>query len=275
MPDIHPTAIVTGDVRLADDAVIGPYCVVQATPAGPVTLGPGVVLHAHVSIAGPIEIGANTQVFPGACLGFPPQDYKFKMGDPTAGVAIGSDCIIREHVTVHAATKADKPTRIGNGVFMMVGCHAGHDATVGDRAVMVNACLLAGHSELGERVTFSGGAMLHQFNRVGRLSMVSGLVAVAMDVPPFCLVGARNTVRGLNLVGLRRNGFSSETITAIRAAFREVLRKNLPRKEMISELEARADGYPEIAEIAEFVRTARRPICHFQDTRGEGAAENE
>jgi UDP-N-acetylglucosamine acyltransferase len=256
MPRIHPSAIVSAESQLAENVEIGPHCILS----GRVKLADGVRLIAAVHISGPAEIGPGTILYPGACIGFPPQDVKFKQGDPTAGVVIGRDCQIREHATVHAATKLDIPTRVGDRVFMMVNTHLGHDAWADDDAVMVNNSALAGHSYLGQRAILSGACMIHQFTRVGRLAMLSG-ANVSMDLPPFCVATGRNRIGALNFVGMRRSGISRRDIDAVRAAYREVLTPSLPRKEMIAALADRAAASPAVAEIHRFVVEAKRPIC--------------
>ena len=174
---------------------------------------------------------------------------------------IGEDCIIREHVTIHAATKPDIPTRIGNRAFMMVGSHVGHDGQVGNNVTMVNSALVAGHAQVADNVTMSGNTGVHQFTRVGRMVFITGNCGVSMDVPPFCVVAYRNTLFTVNLVGLRRSGVLREHITAVRDAFWHVFRKTLTRPEMLRELEARGKDCPLVQEQAEFVATAKRPIC--------------
>jgi UDP-N-acetylglucosamine acyltransferase len=276
MPLIHSSAVVDPSAEIADDVTIGPGCVVS----GPVRLAAGVSLMANVFLQGPLTIGERTRIWPGACLGTDPQDYKVKPGFPTAGVVIGSDCLIREGVTVHAATKTDAPTRIGDRVFMMVNSHAGHDAQVGNDVILVNGAVLAGHTQVFDKATISGNAGVHQFCRVGRFAFISGMSAVATEVPPFCVTHSRNTLAAINLVGMRRNGFSREDITLTRRAFREVFKKNLPRPQMIEALAAIAkDGAggqcAPVAEMLDFVKTAKRPICPYrvQPGRGEEASE--
>lgn len=258
---VHPTAVITGDVRLGPGATIGPWCVVR----GPVTLGEGVELAANVQVQGPVTIGPRTRVYPFACIGFEPQDYKFKPGSPTAGVTIGADCLIREHVTIHAASKPDRPTIVGDRCFLMVGSHMGHDARLHDGVILVNSVLLAGHTEVFANATVSGGAVLHQFNRIGRLAMVSGNTTLAADVPPFCMAWGRNSLAGLNLVGMRRAGIPRDEITGVREAFREVVRAGrLTRPEMVERLTSLGRGTPLVLEMAEFIAAAKRPICTFQ-----------
>lgn len=270
MPSIHPTAVVSGEVQLESDVEIGPWCVVS----GAVKLGAGVRLLANVHLSGPVAVGAGTVLYPFACVGFPPQDYKFKPGMPTAGVRIGTECLIREHATIHAATKLDVPTRIGNRVFLMVGAHAGHDCRVDDEAILVNNCALGGHAEVHSKAIVSGCAVIHQFNRVGKMAVVSGGSAFSTDVPPYCMAWGRNDIRGINVVGLRRSGLPGDQVTMVRRAFREVLRHNLPREETLSRLDEMAKACPPVAEIAEFIRTTKRGISPARrSVRGGGDDE--
>lgn len=266
MDQIHATAVVEGDVKLGEGVEIGPYCVVR----GDVTLNDGVRLLSGVSIQGPATIGNETVVYPNASIGYEPQDYKFKPGSETAGVTIGHNTIIREHVTVHAATKLDEPTRIGNRVMMMVNSHAGHDARVGDDVVIVNNCLLAGHAQVHDRVVMSGGVMVHQFGRVGFGVMCSGGSILSNDVPPYCMTAGRNMVMGLNMVGMRRSGMPKEEIEAVRYAYRRVLRLNPPLGEMRAQLEELAAGSEAVRKISDFIRDAKRPITPVGGRRSQG-----
>ncbi|MBS0198600.1 MAG: acyl-ACP--UDP-N-acetylglucosamine O-acyltransferase [Planctomycetes bacterium] len=254
---IHPTAFVSKECELGDGVEIGPFCVL----AGRVQLGAGVRLVASVHITGPARIGAGTTLYPGVCIGFPPQDYKFKLGDVTAGVTIGENCLLREHVTVHAATKTDTPTQIGNNVMMMATSHAGHDARVGNNVILANSCLLAGHSLVQDSAILSGNSAVHQFTRIGRMAFISGLCGTSCDVPPFCVLGSRNVIHTVNLVGLRRSGVPRDEVTAVRNAFWHVLRKTLTKPDMIAQLEARGKHSPLVAEMARFVAEAKRPIA--------------
>jgi UDP-N-acetylglucosamine acyltransferase len=256
MPKVHPTAIIDECAQLGEGVEIGPHCIVS----GDVTLGAGVRLLARVSLQGPLTIGAGTVVYPNACLGFEPQDYKFKPGAPTAGVTIGENCLIREHATVHAASKMDRPTRVGNGVFLMVNAHVGHDAEVRDHAIMVNNTALGGHSEVHERAIVSGGCVVHQFGRIGRLAMCSGGSVMTNDVPPFCMAAQRNMLVGLNLVGMRRSGMPRGEIDAVRLAYREVFRMNPPRAELLEQLKERGEQSPAVHHMYEFVLNTKRSI---------------
>ncbi|MFG0244072.1 MAG: acyl-ACP--UDP-N-acetylglucosamine O-acyltransferase [Phycisphaerales bacterium JB054] len=257
MPTIHPSAVVDPQAELAGDVQIGPLCVVS----GPVRLAAGVRLVASVHIQGPVTIGAGTILYPGACIGFEPQDYKFTPGTPTAGVAIGEKCLVREHVTVHASTGTETPTTVGNGCFLMACTHVGHDCHVGNNVIMVNYAGLSGHCEVADNVTISGHVGVHQFVRIGRMAFFSGGVAVGMDVPPFCTVNERNRLGGINMVGMRRAGMDRAEISAVRKAFRECFRAPVPTGEMVEILEAGAADSPALAEMAAFVRETKRGIC--------------
>ncbi len=261
MPKVHPTAIVAAESLpgLADDCEIGPWCVVS----GPVKLGRGVKLIGNVYLTGPIEVGDRTVVYPFACLGFGPQDVKFQPGMATPGVVIGADCTLREYVSIHAASKPDGPTRVGDRAFMLAGSHIGHDCVVGNDLTMVNGAALAGHCTIGDNVLLSGQAAIHQFCRVGRYVMISGDTAIAADVPPFCTINERNRIGGINRVGLRRAGFPRHHITALMEAYRLVLRNPTPNplavvklREMAAQMDA-----PPLLEMAEFIAGTKRGIC--------------
>ena len=257
-PTIHPTAHVGKEADLAPGVVIGPFCVIT----GPVTLGAGVRLMGSNYVQGPTTIGAGTTLYPHACVGFEPQDVKFKPGDPTAGVVIGANCILREHATVNAAGKPDNPTRLGDSVFMLIGSHVGHDAVVGNNVTLINNAAVGGHARVGANVLMGGGAAVHQFCRIGRFAMVAGLAGVSQDLPPFCVCNSTNRMGGINRIGLRRNGFSREDITAITRAYMDILRTPTHREAMLSELRTRAKtlGCAPLLEMADFIQETNRGI---------------
>ncbi|HYF13486.1 MAG TPA: acyl-ACP--UDP-N-acetylglucosamine O-acyltransferase [Phycisphaerales bacterium] len=274
MPDatarIDPGARVEDSVKVGAGAEVGPGCVLR----GDVTLGAGVRLINHVSVQGPVTIGDNTTVYPGACIGFEPQDVKFKPGMPTAGVKIGRNNLIREHVTIHAASKTAHPTTVGDNCMLMVNSHLGHDTVIGDNVILVNGCLLAGHVRVGNNATLSGNTAVHQFCRVGRLAFVSGGVVNAMDVPPFCVSGARNTVNGLNVVGLRRSGVSRSEIDALRRVYRDIFRERIPREEMIERMRPLAAESALVREFMDFIadRTGKAICSAHADEDAEAEA---
>lgn len=257
MPKIHPTAIVSGELECGENVEIGPGCVI----AGRVKLGDNCKLIGGVYLTGPITIGARATIYPGVCIGFPGQDYKFTLGMPTAGVAIGDDAIIREHVTIHAATKIEAPTRVGDKCMLMAGAHMGHDSAIGNNVILVNNTALAGFSSVADSAILSASVLVHQFNRVGRLAMCSGGCQLTNEMPPFCIGYGRSRILGLNLVGLRRAGIARDEITMLREAYRASFRVRQTKPEMLAALEARRTRSPLIAELADFVRTAKRPLC--------------
>lgn len=271
MPNIHPTAVVSTEAELAQDVQVGPFCVVT----GPVRLGPGVRLLGSNYVQGPTHIGAHSVLYPHACVGFEPQDVKFKPGMQTAGVVIGERTILREHATVHAASNDHTPTRIGDRVFMMVNSHVAHDCRIGDRVTFVNGAGIAGHGQIDDDVILGGNAVIHQFCRIGRMVIMSGDCAVSLDVPPFCMVSERNRIGGLNVVGLRRSGMERADITALKTAFRELLRRPMPRKDLIAELRVRGVASGPVSELAEFIAASQRGICPGFGKPPRGGAHNE
>ncbi|CAN5848169.1 acyl-ACP--UDP-N-acetylglucosamine O-acyltransferase [soil metagenome] len=268
---IHPSAVITGPTEFGPGVQIGPGC----TVTGPVTLEENVRLIAGVHLQGPLTIGARTVVYPGACIGFEPQDLKFDPAAPTPGVRIGADCTLREHVTIHAASNGkEHPTSTGDRCFLMVNAHIGHDAVIGSDVVMVNNSAIGGHAQLGDRATLGGNAVLHQFNRVGRLGFVSGGSAFATDIPPFCIGHSRNLIAGLNVVGLRRSGMARDHITLVRQAFREAIRTRLPKAQTIALLRELGRDCPPVLELAEFYATTKRTVAPF-GTQSRGGSPDE
>jgi UDP-N-acetylglucosamine acyltransferase len=196
---VHPTAIVEDGAQL----------------------GAGCVIHAHAIVTRHCVLGDGVVVHPFAVVGGDPQDLSF---DPAtrSGVRIGARTVIREHVTIHRATRADGWTEVGSGCFLMVSCHVAHDCRLGDRVIMANAVLLAGHVQIGEGAFVGGGATVHQFARIGEGAMIGGAARVSRDVPPFTMTTERDEVAGLNVVGLRRRGLPRQTVEELKRAFRAV-----------------------------------------------------
>lgn len=271
MTKIHPSAVISRESEIAPGVEIGPGCVLE----GNVKLAEGVRLVASVFLKGPISIGPRTIVWPLACLGYEPQDMKFKLGEPTPGVKIGADCLIREHVTIHAAsTGKDRPTTIGDRCFLMVNSHMGHDALVGNDVTMVNNTALGGHASVGDKATLGGLTAVHQFGRIGRYAFLSGGATLTADVPPYCTAYGRNVLAGLNLVGMRRAGIPREQITQAREAFRLCFRSGMQRGEMVPRLRELGAHCPPVMEMADFVASCTRTIAVY-DSRSRGEHEND
>lgn len=257
---IHPTAVVHQQAQLAQDVQIGPYCIVEADA----TLGRGTQLAGHVVIKAGTRLGEGNRVAEHAVLGGLPQH----IAPPgLAGeLRIGDGNIVREHVTMHRSLYRDQATIVGSGGMFMAGSHVAHDCVVGDRVVLANNVLLAGHVQVGERVFFGGAAAVQQFCRIGRLAMIGGMARVTQDVPPFMLVdGGSTTVVGLNRVGIKRAGFSSEQIAELKLAYRTLYRKGLSWSESAEQLAAEfREGLP--IELAAFLKAGKRGFLHERRT---------
>jgi UDP-N-acetylglucosamine acyltransferase len=271
MAGIHATAIVAPGAKLGAGVAIGPYCIV----GGNVVLEDGVALASHVVVDGHTRIGARTKIYPFASLGQGPQHLKYA-GEPTR-LEIGVDNIIREYVTMNTGTLSGGGiTRVGAGNFFMVNTHVAHDCQVGSHVVMANNAVLGGHVTVGDYCVFGGNCAIHQFVRIGRYAMVTGVCGVAEDVIPYGIVyplfNNRATLAGLNLVGLKRRGFSREQIHTLRTAYRLLFAEEGTLKERVDDV---ADIYREnevVMEIVSFIRAdASRSIC--LPTTGRQASE--
>lgn len=256
VPRIHPSAVLEGDVKLADDVQIGPGCVLF----GPITLGSGCVLIANACLHGPLRMGDRNIVYPAAAIGFAPQDLGFDRMSHGAGCVIGNGNTFREGVTVHRG-KTDQPTQLGNDNYWMAFSHAGHDSIIGSNCVFGNSTLIAGHVEVADRVISGGNVSVHQFVRIGRGAFISGSMGTSLDVPPFCMVTGDNIAGALNLVGMRRSGMSREQIDIVRWVYRVLMRSGLPPKAALTQLRERA-GDPLVDEYIRFIEHAKRPIIH-------------
>jgi UDP-N-acetylglucosamine acyltransferase len=258
MTTIHPTAIVEPGARLGPDCVIGPYCFVGAD----VALGAGVHLLSHVVVAGRTRIGDGCRIFSFASLGQPPQDLKYA-GEPSE-LAIGRENIIREQVTMNPGTRGGGMlTRVGDRNLFMVGVHIAHDCEIGNHVVMANLATLGGHVRIGDHAIVGGLSAIHQFVRIGRHAMVGGASAVERDVVPFGLVtGNRAKLNGLNLIGLKRRGFTREQIDTLRAAFSRLFANEGSLHSRLAEVQAAFAEDSLVAELVEFMRSASdRGFC--------------
>lgn len=258
---IHPTAIVEPGAQLGVNVSLGPYACVAATAR----LGDGCVLEAHAVVKDHTTIGARCRLHSGTVIGGEPQDLSFN-NEPSY-VVTGDDCIFREGVTVNRGTKPGTTTRIGHHVFMMANAHAAHNCVVGDHVIMANDVLLAGYVVVDERAFLGGGAGVHQFCHIGRLAMVGALAMISKDLLPFCVATscANSMVFGLNVIGLRRAGFTPAQRAQIKQAFRQVYRAGLNTSQAREQLRASADN-PYAQEYADCLGRAKRGICRFSHT---------
>ena len=248
-PSVHPTAIVHPDAILADDVEIGPYCIV----GGGASIGEGTRLQSHVVVEGDVRIGARNVFFPNCMIGTDPQDRGARNA-PT-WVTIGDDNVFREFVTIHrATTKEHGVTSVGSHNYLMVGAHVGHDTKVGNHVTLVNNVLLGGHVHVHDHATVSGGAGVHQFVTIGRFSFVGGVTKIVRDVPPFMLVdGIPGEIRCVNLVGLRRNGFSHDEVRQLALAHRLLYRDRIGAAEARRELESDGSLLAPTVELFDFL----------------------
>jgi UDP-N-acetylglucosamine acyltransferase len=253
---IHPTAIVSKKAEIEKDVEIGPYSYIGKK----VQIGGGTRIGNNVIIEDYTTIGKNCNIFHHTVLGTIPQDINFKEGEETR-LVIGDNNIIREFVMINRGTEhGGGVTRIGNGNFIMAYAHVAHDCMIGNNVIMANVVQLAGHVIVGDFACIGGLAAVHQFVRVGAYSMVGGMSGVSQDVLPYILVtGNRAEPYGINVVGLRRHGFSREDIKAIKQAYKIIFRSHLSLKEIIKELEKKESLH--IKRILEFVHSSKRGFC--------------
>ena len=260
---IHPTAIVDKAADLGVDVKVGPFAILEAG----CVIGDRSEIRGHAVIRSGTRIGARNQIGFGAVIGGEPQDYAYKNGN--TWVELGAGNRIGEYVTIHRATMDGTATMIGSDCFLMGGVHVGHDAGVGNRAILANNTLLSGYVKVGEGAFLGGATIVHQHTRIGRLAITRGGTRLGKDVPPFFMATDTNLVSGINRIGLRRAGFSQDTRRAIQAAFDLLFRSNLNVSQALGELEHKFH-LPEIVQLMEFIRESKRGICRAERSgRGE------
>ncbi len=259
MAAIDPTARIERGAQIGQDVSIGPYCIV-----GPnVAIGDGCRLVAHVHVTGHTRIGARTVIYPFASLGTPPQSASYR--GETTRLVIGADCDIREGVTMNVGTEdGGGVSEVGDRGFFMAYSHVGHDCHVGSDVVFANCATLGGHCVVGDHVFIGGLSAAHQFTRIGAHAMISGVTGLRGDVIPFGLAaGAFARLSGVNVVGMRRQKFSTETIRAVRRAYRLLFFGEGVLARRLESVEAKFGGDAAVAQIIAFVRDARqRPLCY-------------
>jgi len=256
MPAIHPTAIVHDGAQLAAEVAVGPYSIV-----GPgVELGEGTWIGAHVVLDGRARIGQRNRIFHFASIGAPPQDKKYA-GEDTA-VEIGDGNVIREYVTINRGTALDAGvTRVGSDNWIMAYVHFAHDCQIGSHTIFANACQLAGHVTVGDWAIFGATTLVHQFVHIGAHAFTGMGTYLPQDLPPF-VTAAGNMARpyGINSEGLKRRGFSPETINGLKQAYRTLYRRGLGLEEARRELESQAEDCPPVREILDFLARTKRGI---------------
>ncbi len=258
MSKIHSTAVVEDGASLGADVEVGPFSYI----ARDVTIGDGSVLHSHAVVVGHTTVGEGARIYPFASVGSAPQDLKY--AGERSRLVVGKNVTIRENVTINPGTEGGGGiTSIGDDVSILAGAHVAHDCQIGDKVVLVNNVMLAGHCVIGEHAILGGGSGLHQFVRIGAHSFVGGMSAVAADVIPYGMVlGNRAKLTGLNIIGLKRRGFSRDEIHALRQAYRLLFANEGTLRERADDVAKSYEGQPLVEEILAFIGEGRdRQLC--------------
>lgn len=260
---IHPTAVVRPRAQLAPDVIIGPYVVIEDD----VSIGAGCEINAHAVVKRFTSLGERNRVYEHATLGGEPQDVKFK--GEASRLIIGDDNLIRESVTIHRANGEGEVTRVGSRNFLMIGVHIAHNCEIGDDNIFANGAALAGYITVEDHVFLSNNVGAHQFVRMGRYAMVGGKSKIVQDVLPFLTTdGNPPRVRGLNTVGLRRAGFTTEERRALKRAYQLLFRSGLSLEEALREMSQLADD--NVAHLINFIRGSQRGFTRAKKSTDEG-----
>ena len=253
---IHPTAVIHPNAKLDPTVRVAPYAVIDEG----VQLGPDCVVGPYVHLTGLAKIGASNVFHAGAVIGDAPQDLKYK-NEPT-GLRIGDNNVFREHVTVHRSNKTAEDTIIGSRNFFMQHSHVAHNCLIGDDVIIASGALLAGHVVIQDRAFISGNCLVHQLCRVGTLAMMQGGAAISMDLPPFCVApySKGNGICGLNIVGLRRAGFSGEQRVELKKVYQLLFRNGQNLRDALAEAQKHFTSGPAKV-LLEFVTSAKRGVC--------------
>jgi UDP-N-acetylglucosamine acyltransferase len=250
---IHSTAIIHPKAKLDSRVRVGPFAVIDEG----VELAANCVVGPYVYLTGNTKIGSDNSFHAGCVIGDAPQDLKYK-NEPTS-LRIGDNNVFREHVTVHRSNKTAEDTVIGSRNFLMQHSHAGHNVVIGNDTIIASGALLAGHVTVHDRAFVSGNCLVHQFCRVGTLAMMQGGCAVSKDVPPFCVALGVNEICGLNVVGLRRAGFTPEQRLELKRAYRLLFRSGRNLQEAVAEAQKISGTTGKI--LVDFVAGAKRGVC--------------
>ncbi len=256
MVSVHPTALVDPQAELAEGVTIGPFAIV-----GPeVRIGPGTSIGSHTVLEGRTELGAECRIGSHVVIGAPPQDVKYHT-EPTQ-VLIGEGTMVREFATIHrASTGGSGVTRVGPRCFIMAYAHVAHDCQLAEHVIMANQASLAGHVEIGRFALLGGMTGVHQFVRIGEFAFLGACSAVLQDIPPYVKAqGNRAKPFGLNGVGLRRHGFSVDTILALKEAYRVVFASGLNTSQALAQVAERFGGSPEVQHFVDFIKRSTRGI---------------
>ncbi len=254
---IHPTAVVAAGARLDEDVAIGPYAVI----GDKVKIGPGTKVGSFCVIENDTTIGARCRIFTGAVIGSIPQDLKFD-GSPSS-LIVGDNNTIREYVTINLSTSLEHPTRVGDNNLIMAYSHIAHDCQIGNFCILANGATLGGHVMLGDRAVIGGLTAIHQFVRMGKMSIVGGCSKVVTDLPPYATCdGHPARFYSLNLIGLKRAGVSAEAIRRLKAAYKIYFQSGLSKQHALEEIRKSVPSCPEVEEAVAFISSSKRGICH-------------
>jgi UDP-N-acetylglucosamine acyltransferase len=263
---IHPTAVISPEAELADNVEIGPYVVIE----GRVRIGPDCVLRPYVHLRGPLTLGRGNLLYTGTVLGERPQHLRYQ--DEPTGLEIGDHNIFREHVTVHRGTTQSWTTRIGSHNFFMAHSHVAHDCQIGNRCMLANGALVGGHCIIDDNAFLSGNCAVHQFVRIGRLALLSGISATTKDIPPFLMNQGINCLVGVNVVGMRRAGMTAEQINGVRRAFHILFQESQVLPRALAQAEQELGTLDVVAELIAFIRQSPRGISFMRDRGRHQAA---
>ncbi len=251
---IHPTAVIDPTAQLDPTVKVGPYAVIDAG----VHVGSQCVIGPYVFLTGQTTIGERNRFHAGCVIGDAPQDLKYE-GEPT-GLRIGNDNVFREHVTVHRSSKAGEETVIGSHNYLMQHSHVAHNVNLGNQVILAGGALLAGYVEVADRAFISGNCLVHQFVRVGTLAMMQGGSAISKDLPPFTMARGHNGMCGLNIVGLRRVGFSSAERLELKRLYHTLFRSGQILRQAMAAAQGQFPSEPAQV-LLTFVASAKRGLC--------------
>jgi UDP-N-acetylglucosamine acyltransferase len=261
---IHATALISPAAQIDPGATIGPYVIID----GPSEIAAGCSIEAHAQLVGRVLVGPSTTIGRAAVIGAAPQDLGF---DPAieSGVSIGARCTVREHVTIHRGSQPGSLTRLGTDNYLMVGCHLGHDVQMGSHNIIANAALLAGHVQVGSQTFIGGGAVFHQFLRIGDSCVVQGNGSFSKDIPHFCCAQRINRVTGLNIIGLRRQNFTTAERAELKSLFDILFRSGLNLHQAIAVANQRSWS-DRAMRMLDFVKApSRKGVCALRPGKDE------
>ncbi len=251
----HPTAIVSSKAELGKNVAIGPFSIIEDD----VVIGDGCFIDSGVSVKSGARIGANVKIYHGAAVAGQPQDLKFE-GEKSE-LIVGDNTIIREFVTLNRGTRAHGKTEIGKNTLFMAYSHAAHDCIIGDNVILANSVQMGGHVEIGDWVIIGGGTVIHQFSLIGEHAMIGGGFRITQDILPYSIAaGYPLRCMGVNSVGLKRRGFSDETIAILKKFFRYLMSKKMNTSQALEKIEQEIEKIPEVVNVLDFLNKSERGV---------------